>query len=106
MEVRIRPAVANHTLTVVFTAWMTLGKPIVTASNQYNLSDSDHIKACYLTARSIRNKFSDLEELVATEKFAIIAITESWLNTKDRDFLAEYNLPGIVTPDYTKVYQT
>ncbi len=37
--------------------------------------------------------FLDLEELVATEKFDIIAITESWLNTKDRDFLAEYNLP-------------
>ncbi len=45
-------------------------------------------------ARSIRNKFSDLEELVATEKFDLIAITESWLNTKDRDFLTEYNLPG------------
>ncbi len=38
--------------------------------------------------------FFDLEELVATEKFDIIAITDSWLNTKDRDFLAEYNLPG------------
>ncbi len=35
-----------------------------------------------------------LEELTDTEKFGIIAITESWLNTKDRDFLAEYNLPG------------
>ncbi len=38
--------------------------------------------------------FLDLEELVAIEKFDIIAITESWLNSKDRDFLAEYNLPG------------
>ncbi len=36
----------------------------------------------------------DLEELTATDKFDIIAITESWLNTKDRDFLAEYNLLG------------
>ncbi len=35
-----------------------------------------------------------MEELVATEKFDIISITESWLNTNDRDFLAEYNLPG------------
>ncbi len=34
-----------------------------------------------------------MEELVATEKFDI-AMTESWLNTKDKDFLAEYNLPG------------
>ncbi len=37
--------------------------------------------------------FLDLEELAATEKFGIIAITESWLNTKVRDFLAEYILP-------------
>ncbi len=49
---------------------------------------------CHLNARSTRNKFSDLEELIATENFDIIAITESRLNTKDRDFLAEYNLPG------------
>ncbi len=59
-----------------------------------DLPDSDLIKACYLNARSIRNKFLDLEELVAAEKFDIIAISESWVNTKDRDFLAEYNLPG------------
>ncbi len=59
-----------------------------------DLPDSDYIKSCYLNARSIRIKFSDLEELVATEKFDTIAITESWLNAKDRDFLAEYNLPG------------
>ncbi len=58
-----------------------------------DLPDSDHIKACYLNASSIGNKFPDLEELVATEKFETIAITESWLNTKNRDFLAEYNLP-------------
>ncbi len=59
-----------------------------------DLPDSDHIKACHLNARSIRNKFLDLKELAATDKFDIIAITESWLNTKDRDFVAEYILPG------------
>ncbi len=59
-----------------------------------DLSESDHIKTCYLNARSIHIKFLDLEELAATDKFDIIAITESWLNTKDRDFLSEDNLPG------------
>ncbi len=54
------------------------------------LSTSDH-RLITLKVKMI-NEFSDLEELVATEKFDIIAITESWLNTKDRDFLAEYNL--------------
>ncbi len=53
-----------------------------------DLPDSDHLKACYLNVRSTRNKFLDLEELTATEKFDIIAITESRLNTKDKDFLA------------------
>ncbi len=46
-----------------------------------NLPESDHIKACYLNARINCNKFSYMEELVATEKFDIIAIAESWLNT-------------------------
>ncbi len=59
-----------------------------------NLPDSDPTKACYLNARSIRNIFSDLKELVAREKFEIIAIAESWLITKGRNFLAEYNFPG------------
>uniref|UniRef100_A0A0P4VPM3 Reverse transcriptase domain-containing protein n=1 Tax=Scylla olivacea TaxID=85551 RepID=A0A0P4VPM3_SCYOL len=52
------------------------------------------IKACLINARSLRNKFSDLEALAAVENYHIIGITESWLNSADRDFLAEYNLPG------------
>ncbi len=34
----------------------------------------------------IRNKFPDLEALVATDEFQIISVTESWLNTNQRDF--------------------
>ena len=45
-------------------------------------------------ARSIRNKFTDLEPLGASEEYHIIGISESWLDTLNRDFLAEYNLPG------------
>ncbi len=59
-----------------------------------DLPNSDHIKTCYLHVRNIRKEFLDSEELAATDKFDIIAITESWLNTKDRNFNAEYNLPG------------
>ena len=29
-----------------------------------------------------------------TENYDVIGITESWLNTEQRDYLAEYNLPG------------
>ena len=35
-----------------------------------------------------------MEEVVLTENYDIIGVTESWLNTENRDFLAEYNLPG------------
>ncbi|XP_045128934.1 uncharacterized protein LOC123514804 [Portunus trituberculatus] len=52
------------------------------------------VKACLINARSLRNKFSDLETLAALENYHIIGITESWLNSANRDFLAEYNLPG------------
>ena len=45
-------------------------------------------------ARSIRNKFTDLEALAASDEYHIIGISESWLDTLNRDFLAEYNLPG------------
>ena len=57
----------------------------------------------YVNARSLRNKFSDLEELAFTEKYDIIGVTESWLNLQNRDFLAEYNIPGYVTFEKSRV---
>ncbi|MBW6351538.1 endonuclease/exonuclease/phosphatase family protein, partial [Pseudomonas aeruginosa] len=61
------------------------------------------LKVFYANARSIRNKFSDLEELVFTENYDVIGITESWLNTEDRDFLAEYSLPGYVMFEKSRI---
>ena len=55
---------------------------------------SNKVKCCLFNARSIRNKFIDLEALAALEEYHIIGISESWLDTENRDFLAEYNLPG------------
>ena len=43
---------------------------------------------------SFRNKFSDLEALATSEDFHIIAVSESWINTENRDFLEEYSLPS------------
>ena len=45
-------------------------------------------------ARSIRNKFPEFQALVATEEPHLVAITESWLRTSDRDFEAEFEIPG------------
>ena len=47
-----------------------------------------------LNARSIRNKFEDLETLAAANDYHIIGVSESWLDTENRDYLAEYHLPG------------
>ena len=52
------------------------------------------LKVYYVNTRSLRNKFSELEELAFSENYDIIGITESWLNTEVRDFLAEYKIPG------------
>ena len=35
-----------------------------------------------------------MEEIAFTDNYDIIGITETWLNTANRDFLAEYKLPG------------
>ena len=46
-------------------------------------------------ARSLRNKFQDyiLPDIVSND-YDFVAITESWLNTKHRDFVSEYNIEG------------
>ena len=41
---------------------------------------------------SLSNKFSDLESLAASDDFHIIGVSESWINTENKDFLSEYNL--------------
>ena len=55
---------------------------------------NERLKVFLVNARSIRNKFTDLETLTYVENFDVIAITESWIDTRQRDFLAEYGLPG------------
>jgi hypothetical protein len=47
-----------------------------------------------LNARSIRNKFKELQALVKINNWDVIGITESWLKLKDKDFIGEYNLEG------------
>ena len=42
----------------------------------------------------MRNKFDDLAAITFLENFDIIGVTESWIDTEKRDFLAEYNIEG------------
>ena len=61
------------------------------------------LKVYYVNTRSLRNKFSDLEEIAISENYDIIGITESWLNTDVRDYLAEYKIPGYTMFDKCRV---
>ena len=54
----------------------------------------NNLRVLYVNSRSLRNKFSELEEVVLTENYDIIGVTETWLNLEARDYLAEYNIPG------------
>ena len=52
------------------------------------------LHAVLLNARSIRNKLLEFRAMVATTDYDLIAITETWLDTGNRDFDGEYHLPG------------
>ncbi len=52
------------------------------------------LKFCYVIARSLRNEFHDLEEIVYKEEHDVVGVAESWINTSNTDFLAEFALPG------------
>ena len=43
-------------------------------------------------ARYLKNKSLELEALATAEELHIIGVSESWINTDNRDFLAECNL--------------
>ncbi len=54
------------------------------------------IRVYYTNSRSIRNKIRVdlLRGKACVEKFDMIAITESWINTADRHFLPELDIEG------------
>ena len=63
----------------------------------------NNIRVLYVNSRSLRNKFSELEEAVLTENYDVIGVTETWLNTEARDYLAEYNIPGYTIFEKSRV---
>ena len=52
------------------------------------------LSVIYMNARSIRNKFNELQAYVAEENPDIICITESWLNLNNKDNEKTYLLEG------------
>ena len=67
---------------------------------------ADKIRACYFNARSIRNKFDELQALVYLENYDIIGVTETWINSSDRDYLAEYSLTGYIIFSSERTHRT
>jgi hypothetical protein len=52
------------------------------------------ISAALINARSLRNKFRELESLVLINKWDVITINETWVNADLRDFIGEYGIDG------------
>jgi hypothetical protein len=53
----------------------------------------NELNCFYTNARSIGNKFNELQAINETESYDIIGISESWMNLK-RHLIGEFNLPG------------
>ena len=54
----------------------------------------NYIKVYYCNSRSVRNKIDLLRGLASVERPAVIAITETWIDTKERDFKSEFEIEG------------
>jgi len=64
------------------------------SNRRNNLHQKTHMQIMYTNARSLRNKLNEFKALIASNKYDIIAITETWANCVDRDFKAEFDIGG------------
>ena len=78
-------------------------RSLIYVKDPTSLTTRNKLRVFYVNARSLRNKFSELEEIAFTDNYDIIRVTESWLNLQNRDFLAKYNIPGYVTFEKSRV---
>ena len=58
------------------------------------MSQKTSMQVLYTNARSLRNKLDEFKALIASNKYDIIAVTETWANCVDRDFRAEFDIGG------------
>ena len=62
------------------------------------------MRSCLINARSLRNKYINLETLTANGEYHNIGVAETWINTENRDYLAEYQLPGYTLVPSERLY--
>ncbi len=48
----------------------------------------------YTNSRSLRNKIDLLRGKACVEEFDVMAITETWVDTVNKNFLSEYEIDG------------
>ncbi len=56
--------------------------------------NTKRLRAVLINAKSIRNKFRELQALVKVKSWDIIGIIETWIHSQDRDFIGEFNING------------
>ena len=61
---------------------------------QKDIQYASNLKCWYLNARSIRNKKDTFLAEIKTVQPDIVAVTETWLNTNNKDFVGEYTITG------------
>ncbi len=68
------------------------------SSNIYSkvgkISDTKRLRGVLINARLIRNKFRELQAFVTIKSWDIIAISDTWIHSQDRDFIGEFRLNG------------
>ncbi len=56
--------------------------------------NTERLRLVLIKARSITNKFRELQALVKVKSWNITGITETWIHSQDRDFIGEFNING------------
>ena len=66
------------------------------ANKQNPKSQSDYLKLLVLNAQSVKNKTTEISELISDSKCNILGLTETWLRKGDEDTVIAYELcpPG------------
>ncbi len=67
---------------------------LIYSQKQEKISGTKRLRGVLINARSIRNKFRELQALVTVKLWGIIAITETQIHSQDRDFIGEFRLNG------------
>ncbi len=54
------------------------------------ISGTKRLRGVLINARSIRNKFRELQALLTVKSWDIIEITETWIHSQERDLMGEF----------------